>query len=199
MSEITLDSLIEEHKELGELYEIDNFVVPYQYNDMQKYRDWLAKTERFLFNKYPNDKDCLEFQKISKKTLTKTQQEKLIAILKAFKEIPTIVSINQNTNINEVENTNNNSINVNINNNNSQTQNQEQSIAIEFFLEAIKDELTGKQIKEINSIIKESDNDVKKARPKIIEKIKEFGIDTVSNIITNILTNPTIWNYLLNK
>ena len=199
MSEITLDSLIQEHEELGELYEIDNFVVPYQYNDMRKYRDWLAKTERFLFNKYPNDKDCLEFQKISKKTLTKTQQEQLIAILKAFKEIPSIVSINQNTNINEVENTNNNPINININNNNSQTQNQEQSIAIELFLEAIKDELTGKQIKEINSIIKESDNDVKKARPKIIEKIKEFGIDTVSNIITNIITNPTIWNYLLNK
>ena len=199
MSEITLDSLIQEHEELAELYEIDNFVVPYQYNDMRKYRDWLAKTERFLFNKYPNDKDCLEFQKISKKTLTKTQQEQLIAILKAFKEIPSIVSINQNTNINEVENTNNNPINININNNNSQTQNQEQSIAIELFLEAIKDELTGKQIKEINSIIKESDNDVKKARPKIIEKIKEFGIDTVSNIITNIITNPTIWNYLLNK
>jgi hypothetical protein len=199
MSEITLDSLIEEHEELGVLYEIDNFVVPYQYNNMQKYRDWLAKTERFLFANYPNDKDCLEFQNISKEKLTKTQQEKLIAILKAFKEIPTIVSINQNTNINEVENTNNNPINVNINNNNSQTQNQEQSIAIEFFLEAIKDELTGKQIKEINSIIKESDNDVKKARPKIIEKIKEFGIDTVSNIITNIITNPTIWNYLLNK
>ena len=168
MSEITLDSLIEEHKELGELYEIGNYFVTYQYNNMQKYRDWLAKTERFLFANYPNDKDCLEFQKISKKELTKTQQEELIAILKAFKEIPTIVSINQNTNINEVENTNNNPINVNINNNNSQTQNQEQSIAIELFLEAIKDELTGKQIKEINSIIKESDNDVKKARPKII-------------------------------
>jgi hypothetical protein len=199
MSEITLDSLIQEHEELGVLYEIDNYFVTYQYNNMQKYRDWLAKTERFLFTNYPNDKYCLEFQEISKEELTKTQQEKLIAILKAFKEIPTIVSINQNTNINEVENTNNNPINVNINNNNSQTQNQEQSIAIELFLEAIKDELTGKQIKEINSIIKESDNDVKKAHPKIIEKIKEFGIDTVSNIITNIITNPTIWNYLLNK
>lgn len=199
MNEITLDSLIQEHEELGVLYEIKNYFVTYQYNDMQKYRNWLAKTERFLFANYPNDKDCLEFQNISKEKLTKTQQEKLIAILKAFKEIPTIVLINQNTNINEVENTNNNPINVNINNNNSQTQNQEQSIAIELFLEAIKDELTGKQIKEINSIIKESDNDVKKARPKIIEKIKEFGIDTVSNIITNIITNPTIWNYLLNK
>lgn len=199
MNEITLDSLIQEHEELGVLYEIKNYFVTYQYNNMQKYRNWLAKTERFLFANYPNDKDCLEFQNISKEKLTKTQQEKLIAILKAFKEIPTIVSINQNTNINEVENTNNNPINVNINNNNSQTQNQEQSIAIELFLEAIKDELTGKQIKEINSIIKESDNDVKKARPKIIEKIKEFGIDTVSNIITNIITNPTIWNYLLNK
>lgn len=194
MSEITLDSLIQEHEELGVLYEMDNFVVPYQYNNMQKYRDWLAKTERFLFNKYPNDKDCLEFKNISKEKLTKTQQEKLIAILKAFKELPTIVSINQNTNINEIENTNNNPINVNINNSNSQTQNQEQSIAINLFLEAIKDELTGKQGKEIKAIIEESGNDVKKARPKIIEKLKEFGIDTLSNIITNILTNPMIFD-----
>lgn len=126
MNEITLDSLIQEHEELGVLYEIKNYFVTYQYNNMQKYRNWLAKTERFLFANYPNDKDCLEFQNISKEKLTKTQQEKLIAILKAFKEIPTIVSINQNTNINEVENTNNNpiNINININNNNSQTQNQ---------------------------------------------------------------------------
>lgn len=194
MSEITLDSLIEEHEELGVLYITDNFVVPYQYNDMQKYRDWLAKTERFLFANYPNDKDSIEFKNISKKKLTKTQQQKLIAILKAFKELPTIVSINQNTNINEIENTNNNPINVNINNSNSQTQNQEQSIAINLFLEAIKDELTDKQGKEIKAIIEESGNDVKKARPKIIEKLKEFGIDTLSNIITNILTNPMIFD-----
>lgn len=194
MSEITLDSLIEEHEELGVLYITDNFVVPYQYNDMQKYRDWLAKTERFLFANYPNDKDSIEFKNISKKKLTKTQQQKLIAILKAFKELPTIVSINQNTNINEIENTNNNPINVNINNSNSQTQNQEQSIAINLFLEAIKDELTDGQGKEIKAIIEESGNDVKKARPKIIEKLKEFGIDTLSNIITNILTNPMIFD-----
>lgn len=194
MSEITFDSLIQEHKELGELYEIDNFVVPYQYNDMQKYRNWLAKTERFLFANYPNDKDSIEFKNISKEKLTKTQQQKLIAILRAFKELPTIVSINQNTNINEVENTNNNPINVNINNNNSQTQNQEQSIAINLFLEAIKDELIGKQGKEIKAIIEESGNDVKKAGPKIIEKLKEFGIDTLSNIITNIITNPMIFD-----
>lgn len=199
MNEITLDSLIQEHEELGVLYEKGGTWKDYEYENMQKYREWFAKTERFLFANYPNDKDCLKFKDIGCKRVGKIQQQELIAILKAFKEIPNIVLDNQNTNINEVENTNNNHINVNINNNNSQTQNQEQSIAIEFFLEAIKDELTGKQIKEINSIIKESDNDVKKARPKIIEKIKEFGIDTVSNIITNIITNPTIWNYLLNK
>lgn len=195
MSEITLDSLIQEHKELGVLYEKGSTWKDYEYNNMQKYREWFAKAERFLFANYHNDKDCLKFKDIGCKRVGKIQQQELIAILKAFKEIPNIVLDNQNTNINEVENTNNNSINVNINN--IQTQNQEQSIAVNLFLEAIKDELTGKQVKEIKAILEKYGNNKEKARPKIIEKIKEFGIDTASNIITNIITNPTIWGYFM--
>lgn len=83
---------------------------------------------------------------------------------------------------------------INNNNNMSQTQsqNQTQEIAITIFLESIKDELTGRQIKEIKEIMDQED-DINQAKPKIIEKLKSFGGDVLSNVIANIITNPTIW------
>ena len=83
-----------------------------------------------------------------------------------------------------------------INNTNSQTQSQEQSLAVELFIEAIKDDLTGRQIKELKAVVEEADNDLQKARPGILAKLKEFGGDVSSNIIANILTNPMIWGGL---
>ena len=64
------------------------------------------------------------------------------------------------------------------------------------FLEAIKDDLTGRQIKELKAVVAEADNDLQKARPGIIEKLKSFGADVVSNIVANLLTNPAIWGGL---
>jgi hypothetical protein len=63
-------------------------------------------------------------------------------------------------------------------------------------IEAIKDNLTGRQIKELKEIVSDENNDLQKARPNILAKLKEFGIDVVSNIAANILSNPTIWNGL---
>lgn len=73
---------------------------------------------------------------------------------------------------------------------------QEQSLAVELFIEAIKDDLTGRQIKELKSVVAEADNDMQKARPSIIAKLKEFGTDIASNIVANLLTNPMIWGGL---
>lgn len=81
---------------------------------------------------------------------------------------------------------------INNNNNMSQSQKQTQEIAITIFLESIKDELTGRQIKEIKEIMDQED-DINQAKPKIIEKLKSFGGDVLSNVIANIITNPTIW------
>ncbi len=73
----------------------------------------------------------------------------------------------------------------------SQNQNQMQEIAITIFLDSIKDELTGRQMKEIKEIV-DQEEDVNQAKPKIIDKLKSFGGDVLSNIIANIITNPTI-------
>lgn len=72
---------------------------------------------------------------------------------------------------------------------------QNQTLNISLFIEAIKDELSGKQIKELKDI-ESSESDPIKKKEKIITKIKSFGSDILSNIVANILTNPTIWSNL---
>ena len=84
---------------------------------------------------------------------------------------------------------------ITINNTQSQTQNQEQNIVIEIFLDAIKDELNGRQRKEILAIAENAENP-KEAHKSIVEKLKEFGIDISANIVANVLTNPTVWSSL---
>lgn len=77
----------------------------------------------------------------------------------------------------------------------TQTQTQSQSVAIEIFLESIKDEIPGKQFKELKSIAA-NEKDPVKAKSKILDKVKSFGEDVLSNIVANIITNPTIWSGL---
>ena len=66
MSDITLESLIQEHKErIGQLkYKPDppgcwGFSY-YYYDDSESYQKWLATAKRFIGIKYPNDKDVNE-------------------------------------------------------------------------------------------------------------------------------------------
>ena len=64
-------------------------------------------------------------------------------------------------------------ININVSQNQSQTQSQEQKQVIEIFLESIKDEITGKQFKELKEIAKEEPNP-EKAKTRILDKIKKL-------------------------
>ena len=84
---------------------------------------------------------------------------------------------------------------ITINNTQNQTQNQEQNIIIEIFLDAIKDELNGKQRKELLAIAENAENP-KEVHKRIVEKLKEFSIDISANIVANVLTNPTVWSSL---
>lgn len=72
--------------------------------------------------------------------------------------------------------------------------NQTQNVKIDFsiLLKDIKDELTGKQFGELETILKENDEPETK-KNKIVEKLKSFGSDVATNIIANILTNPQVW------
>ena len=116
-----------------------------------------------------------------------------MAILEAFAALPTIIPQSSKTKSGKGIN-----VTTNINNSNNQSQNQEQFVAINLFLEAIKDDLTGKQVKELKDILAECENDKPKAWKSIVEKLKSFGSDVASNIVANILTNPVIWNSFVN-
>ena len=196
MNDISLESLIQEHKErIPLLQENTEIITYYEYPDMDAYHKWTATTIRFINIKFPNDKFVSEFESISDKRITPRQQTQLLAILEALSLLPTIIPNNRTTLVNEKKDKGEDAINVitTINNSNSQSQNQEQTLAMELFIEAIKDDLTGHQIKELKAVVTDADNDLQKARPGILAKLKEFGADVASNIVANILTNPMIW------
>ena len=188
MEDITLEALIKEFRDrIPRLRKLKEIITYYEYDDKEEYEKWLATTKRLLSIHYPNDKFVLEFEELSRKELSETQQLKMLAILEAIDELPTIVPQNS-----EKQTGNGVNITTNVSNTNTQSQNQEQSLAIDMFLEAIKDDLTGKQIKELREVLATSGNDEEKARSGIIEKLKSFGSDVAANIVANILTNPII-------
>lgn len=187
---ISLETLIQEHKgRIPKLRRHANFC---SYSDMDNYHIWLATTKRYLGSHYPQDKDVAEFERISKEHLSPNQQNKLLGILEAFAKIPAIIP----DNLQDKKGNGAIQVTTNVSNSNSQTQSQQQTLAVELFLEAIKDDLTGRQIKELKTVVAEAGNDLQKARPGIIEKLKSFGADVASNIVANLLTNPAIWSGL---
>ena len=189
MSDITLESLIQEHIDLiGMMYRDSGF---YYFRDHQAYEYWLAKARRYLFANYTNDKQVIEFDTLSRGSLLKTQQQRMLAILRALTILPNPISIAKTDTRSDAKS----DMNITINNTNSQSQSQ-QLLAVELFIDAIKDDLTGRQIKELKAVVAEADNDLQKARPGILAKLAEFGKDVASNIVANILTNPMIWGGL---
>lgn len=199
MCDITLESLIQEQKErLPYLRDVGDRFPYYEYPDMKAYHKWLAMTKRYIEIQYPNDKYVVEFCEVSKQVTYPTQQQKLLALLEAFALLPVVVPDNHIVQVTDRSDTARDTINVttNINNTNSQSQNQEQSMAVQLFIEAIQDDLTGRQIKELKTVVADANNDLQIARPGIIAKLKEFGSDVLSNIVANVLTNPVIWSGL---
>lgn len=150
----------------------------YEYTNHGAFQEWVQKTTRFLHTHYSGDIMIKEFEELASQGPSPKGHDKLLAILKAFKEIPQTITTPK-----EVQNGG-----VVITNSNSQSQNQQQAANI--FLEAISDELTGKQVKELKAALSEEKGGKK---GPLMEKVKSFGLDTLSNIVANIVTNPAIW------
>jgi len=83
-----------------------------------------------------------------------------------------------------------NNINLTVSQTQTQEQSQTQTIEIEKIINAIKNELTGRQIKELDLIIKEPDTP--KKSKKITDKLMSFGTNVAAGILSNILSNPKI-------
>lgn len=189
MREPTLQSLIKKQKK--RIPTLQQTQVGYDYPDMLAYYTWVQTTKRFLRLHFLGDESVVEFCKLSKESISPSQQEKLLAILNAFVAFP--ITIKNDVQMENEEKTN---FVVNVTNNNSQSQNQEQSIIVQQILDAFRDELTGRQLKELESIIAKAENDLHKAKPNIIAKLMEFGGNVASNILATILTNSASGLYL---
>ena len=197
MEDITIQDLIaEQRRRISTLQYHDTMLPYYDYPDMDSYYNWLEKAKRFIEINYPDDKHIVDFEQISNRDIWPDQQKKLLAILEAFAVFPIAIPRIKPSPKKQDQERGPIHVTTNINNSNSQTQNQQQTLAVELFLEAIKDDLTGRQIKELKAVVAEADNDLQKARPGIIEKLKSFGADIASNIVANLLTNPAIWSGL---
>lgn len=85
----------------------------------------------------------------------------------------------------EQEEVNNGKINLTL----IQNQEQSQKIKLNIIQDAFQEELTGKQLKELQELI-DNESDVKSRKAKIVEKLKSFGNNIITNIVANILTNP---------
>ena len=97
MENITLESLIEEHRQRIQTLYRDAKSYYYKYDDLEGYQKWLAKTIRFLNINYPNDKFVVDFEKVSEGLLATSQQNALLALLEAIASLPTIVPAENKT------------------------------------------------------------------------------------------------------
>lgn len=191
---VTIESLIKEGNEMLQGIKkvpsppnvISTFSI-YSLADESKYERWKNIVFRYLYSEYPNDISINDFRKASeefeKHYFSPTGMRKMVGILESLEAIPT-----------KIENTNNKSdkeSSVIINNTNSQTQNQ--VLNIDLFTKAIEDVLTVSQIKEMKKVVEEEGGDITKAKPKLVEKLKSFGENLASNIVANLMTNPSIW------
>ncbi len=154
----------------------------YKTSEPDRYQDWQSSSQRFIKTYHPSD---IEEVKEATKKLSPDNHRKILGILRAVKVLPS-EPIKLQTNKTSPTN------NIQITNNQSNTQ----QVSVNLFLEAIIDELTGKDFKEIKEILKDFEAEPVKTKNKLLEKVKGFGGDVLSNIVANILTNPTIYNGL---
>lgn len=153
----------------------------YTTSDQEKYQNWQSSVLRFV--KTFHSSDLEEVKEVSKK-LSQENHRKIMGILKAIKLLP-----NEPEKSNETKGSTNN---INITN----TQSVSQQLTLNIFIDSIKDEITGKDFKALKEIMKDYEKEPEETKSTVIEKIKGFGEDVLSNIVANILTNPTIYSGL---
>lgn len=154
----------------------------YKTSEQNRYQDWQSSAQRFVKTHHTSD---LEEVREALKKLSPDSHRKILGVLRAIKLLP-------DEPVKEISNKNDSTNNIHITN----TQNNSQQLTLNLFTDAIKDELTGKDFKALKEILKDYETEPEKTKDKLIEKIKGFGGDVLSNIVANILTNPTIYTGL---
>lgn len=199
MDTITLENLIAQGEQIrnGIALTSNTRYGRYEFKDENEYEIWRNKTIRFLTANYSGDRCISDFESANRYLMLygkkPKEMDKVIAVLKGCLAVPVVLKRRVTP---QSKNASEKSIQITVNQSQNQTQNQEQKQVVEIFLEAIKDELTGKQFKELKEIVKQEPNP-EKAKTKVLDKIKSWSGDVLANVVANIVTNPTIWGGLL--
>lgn len=196
---VKLEQLISEGEDIAASIEYEE-PAPYEYHTFDVYyikKDtefqlWKNRCLRLLEVNFRSDGSLVLFKDalnaFEKNDYDPKYMIDMIGVLKACVEIPNVKSEISDKAIGESTSP----ITINLNQNQTQTQ----VIALDIFLESIRDEIPGKHFKELKAIAKEEPNP-EKAKSKILDKVKSFGSDVLSNIVANIITNPDVWSGLL--
>jgi len=197
MEAVTLENIIAEGYEIRQMIK---FVPPtgfrtfkvYSISDRARYEKWKNLVIRFLTASYTEDRCVRDFEEKTEsfsKNFNPNILDDILGLLESCRAIPVLPSLPK-ASASKIDK----SVHVNVTQNQSQTQ--EQSQAVDIFLEAIQDEITGKQLKELKTIAKEEPNP-EKAKSKILDKVKSWGESISASIVANIITNPKVWSGLI--
>ena len=142
---------------------------------VEEFAVWRQKCIRYLTQYFPKDIALEDFKNLDwEKKLTPAKLYDLIGSLKALRENPIIC---------EVKDLPSNMNNITINQN--QTQNQNQTFS--FLLDSLKEELKGKEYRELEQILS-SDKTKEEKKQSIISKLCSFGENVAAGIVATLLT-----------
>lgn len=168
------------------LFEQDTFFNYYKSSKEEEYKKWVQSIKRLIDTMFPSSKERL---KPYADNITPENHMEILGLLEGIKIFPYEPE-------NEIKEKSSDGITINNNQNN--IQNNTQQIILNIFIDAIRDEITGKELKELKEIIKNYQKNPEETKSTLLEKIKGFGKDVLSNIMANIITNPDFYSTFLN-
>ncbi|WP_315544057.1 hypothetical protein [Capnocytophaga leadbetteri] len=168
------------------LFKQDTFFNYYKSSKEEEYKKWVQSIKRLIDTMFPSSKERL---KPYENNISPENHMEILGILQGIREFPYEPK-------NEIKEKSLDGITINNTQNN--IQNNTQQVILNIFIEAIRDEITGKELKELKGIMKDYEKNPEKTKSTLLEKIKGFGKDVLSNIMANIITNPDFYSTFLN-
>lgn len=168
-----------------------------QIQNGQMFNQWKGRTIQTLAHIYGESHTCVKalnnihgFHYVDRVLQAKSEASELIKGLIENVEFFGVDSITKGNTDKKSD-----QLSVNVSQNNNQNQSTNITFNLELFVEAVKDELKGGQVKELKAIL-DSDEEPEQKKKSFIDKLKSFGSDLASNILANVMTNPQVYDQI---
>lgn len=148
----------------------------YRSNMGERYQNWQSAVVRLIKNHFSSD---FEEIKEAMKRISPGDHQRILGTLRAIEILP-----EEPENVGQSSGT-------------SITIHNTQKVVLNLFVDAIKDEIAGKDYKALKEILKNYEREPKETASKLKKKLKSFGENVLTNIVTNILTHPNIYSALM--